>query len=59
MNFKKKTGFGGQRPRSGRAARAALNGEKTAVDDKTIEYRRLLLQKIKEEVESPPAYEMR
>ena len=54
------TGFGGQRPRSGRAARAALNGEKTAaVDDKTIEYRRLLLQKIKEEVESPPKYEMR
>ena len=48
-----------QRPRSGRAARAALNGEESAVDEKTIQYRRLLLQKIKEEVESPPKYEMR
>lgn len=40
------------RPKSGRAARAALAGEASPdVDERTIQYRRLLLQKIKEEVE--------
>jgi hypothetical protein len=43
---------GMSRPRSGRAARAALAGEASPeVDERTIQYRRLLLQKIKEEVE--------
>lgn len=43
------------RPRSGRAAQAALAGEPTPnVDERTIQYRRLLLQKIKEEVEGQP-----
>lgn len=43
------------RPRSGRAARAALAGEVSPeVDERTIQYRRLLLQKIKEEVEGVP-----
>lgn len=50
-----KTGAGISRPRSGRAARAALAGEVSPeVDERTIQYRRLLLQKIKEEVEGPP-----
>lgn len=41
-----------QRPKSGRAARAALADEATPqVDERTIQYRRLLLKKIKEEVE--------
>lgn len=47
-----KLAFGTSRPRSGRAARAALAGETSPeVDERTIQYRRLLLQKIKEEVE--------
>ncbi|KAI9560801.1 hypothetical protein GHT06_011753 [Daphnia sinensis] len=47
-----KVAFGTSRPRSGRAARAALAGEASPeVDERTIQYRRLLLQKIKEEVE--------
>ena len=42
------------RPKSGRMARAALAGETTEkVDEKTLQYRRLLLQKIKEEVQNP------
>jgi hypothetical protein len=46
---------GMSRPRSGRAARAALAGEASPeVDERTIQYRRLLLQKIKEEVEGVP-----
>ncbi len=45
---------GSSRPKSGRAARAALAGETAPqVDERTIQYRRLLLQKIKEEVEGP------
>ena len=46
---------GMSRPKSGRAARAALAGETSPdVDERTIQYRRLLLQKIKEEVEGVP-----
>ena len=45
---------GSSRPKSGRAARAALAGETAPqVDGRTIQFRRLLLQKIKEEVEGP------
>lgn len=48
-------GAGTSRPRSGHAARAALAGEVSPeVDERTIQYRRLLLQKIKEEVEGSP-----
>lgn len=50
-----KTGAGITRPKSGKAARAALAGEVSPeVDERTIQYRRLLLQKIKEEVEGSP-----
>ena len=48
--------LGMSRPKSGRAARAALAGEASPeVDERTIQYRRLLLQKIKEEVEGVPS----
>ena len=44
------------RPKSGRVARAALAGESAPqVDERTIQFRRLLLQKIKEEVEGQPS----
>ena len=42
------------RPKSGLAARQALDGTSTqVVDERTIQYRRLLLNKIKEQVEGP------
>ena len=45
-------GVAAARPRSGLAAQRALAGDAAAnqVDERTIQYRRLLLQKIKEEV---------
>jgi len=44
----------GSRPKSGSVARAALAGQTAQqVDDKTLQYRRLLLQKIQEEVKNP------
>ena len=43
------------RPKSGSAARAALAGRLPPnVDERTIQYRRLIMQKIKEEVDGSP-----
>ena len=46
---------GSIRPKSGKAAREALTGQMAGqVDERTIQYRRLLMQKIKDEVEGSP-----
>lgn len=43
------------RPKSGKVARAALAGQLGAdVDERTIQYRRLIMQKIREEVDGSP-----
>ena len=54
MQLHEKQVGSGSRPKSGSVARAALAGETAQkVDDKTLQYRRLLLQKIQEEVKNP------
>ena len=54
MRLHEKQSEPGLRPKSGSVARAALAGQTAQkVDDKTLQYRRLLLQKIQEEVKNP------
>jgi len=54
MRLHEKQSGPGLRPKSGSVARAALAGQTARkVDDKTLQYRRLLLQKIQEEVKNP------